>query len=69
MKRNINTAKSWFAFPALLAICLFVMNGALLAQDTTAVADETAAPAKIKPVKKYFSECMAYRQSNSNGSH
>ncbi len=54
MKLNINTAKSWSAFPALLALCLFLFDGTLLAQDSTAVADETAAPAKSKPVKNTF---------------
>lgn len=54
MKLNINTAKSWFAVPALLAMCLFVLNGALQAQDKATMAKETVAPAKAKPVKNTF---------------
>ena len=54
MKRKIYTAKSWFAVPALLALCLFILNRPLLAQDKTAVDKETTAPAKMKPVKNTF---------------
>ncbi|HEY6063366.1 MAG TPA: DUF5777 family beta-barrel protein [Chitinophagaceae bacterium] len=54
MKLKINNAKSWFAVPALIALCLFLLNNALQAQDSTAITAETTAPAKVKPVKNTF---------------
>jgi len=54
MKLKINNTKSWLAVPALLFVCLLLLNGALLAQDSTVVAENTAAPAKAKPVKNTF---------------
>lgn len=54
MKLKINNIKSWFAVPFLLSVCLLLLNGHLLAQDSTAV-EEAAAPAKVKPVKNTFS--------------
>ncbi|MBL0131354.1 MAG: hypothetical protein IPP43_09745 [Chitinophagaceae bacterium] len=54
MKLKIINTKNWFAAPALLAFCLFQLNGTLLAQDSTVVAAETTTPAKAKPVKNTF---------------
>ena len=51
MKLIINKGKNWFVAPALVIICL-LLNGALLAQDSTVA--EVPVPAKAKPVKNTF---------------
>ena len=49
-----NISKRFFTFPVCMASCLFLLPAALIAQDSTDVAAETAAPAKVKPVKNTF---------------
>ena len=40
---------------SILSVCMLLLNTVLLAQeDSTVVAEETAAPAKVKPVKNTF---------------
>lgn len=55
MKLKINNIKSWFAVPLFFSCCMFLLNGTLLAQDSTLVVEQPAAPAKLKPVKNTFS--------------
>jgi hypothetical protein len=48
-------AKSWLRVASILSVCMLLLNTVLLAQeDSTAVAEETTAPAKVKPVKNTF---------------
>ncbi len=48
-------AKSWLRAASILFICMLLLNTGLLAQnDSTAVAEEPAASAKVKPVKNTF---------------
>ncbi|HEX5651556.1 MAG TPA: DUF5777 family beta-barrel protein [Chitinophagaceae bacterium] len=59
MKLSINTARSRFAIPAGLLLCLLILGGGSWAQeDTTAateqVTEEPELPAKPKPVKNTF---------------
>ncbi len=54
MKPNINKAKKWLVRPAYFTLCLILLNGTIVAQDTIQVSEEVAAPAKVKPVKNTF---------------
>jgi hypothetical protein len=55
MKLILYKAKSWLMTATLLPVCLLLLNTALPAQnDSTAVTEELAAPAKVKPVKNTF---------------
>jgi|SRR5665647_150149 len=55
MKSIINKAKSLLAFASFLIICLFFLGSTGYAQDdSTAAAEETPAPVKVKPVKNTF---------------
>ena len=54
MKIIINKIKSRLTITSCLAICLFMWNGAVHAQDSTAVVAEKPAPVKKKPVKNTF---------------
>jgi hypothetical protein len=54
MKRKINISKRLFTLSAYIVGCLFLLPAALNAQDSTEVNAETAAPAKVKPVKNTF---------------
>ncbi len=54
MKLNINKTKSWLGLPLFLSLFLLFTSGALQAQDSTIVAEETPAPAKARPVKNTF---------------
>jgi hypothetical protein len=49
----INKAKCWVTGPVLLIGCLLLLNGNLLAQDST-VAEAPQAAVKVKPVKNTF---------------
>jgi Membrane bound beta barrel domain (DUF5777) len=53
MKLLINKAKHWFTVPVFLIGCLLLLNGALLAQDST-TAEVPEGPVKVKPVKNTF---------------
>lgn len=55
MKLKINKIKSWLAAPLFLAVCLLLLNSSLMAQDSTVVEEEVAAPARVKPAKNTFS--------------
>ena len=54
MKLNINKSKCGIAVIVYLGGCLCLFPTSLTAQDSTAAAVETAAPAKTKPVKNTF---------------
>jgi len=54
MKLKINLPYGLFILPACLLSCLFLLQTSLYAQDSTRVVEETAAPAKVKPVKNTF---------------
>lgn len=55
MKHILYKAKSWLKAASMLSVCILLMNIDMLAQeDSTAVAEETAEPAKNKPVKNTF---------------
>ena len=53
MKLKINKIKSWLAAPLFLSVCMLLLHGSLMAQDSTVV-EEVAAPAKVKPAKNTF---------------
>ena len=54
MKPKINIPARRFILSLCLVSCLLVFQAALIAQDSTAVAEEVTAPAKAKPVKNTF---------------
>ena len=55
MKLLIYKVKRWLIAATLLSVCLLLQNTVLLAQnDSTAVTEEPATPAKVKPVKNTF---------------
>ncbi len=54
MKFITNKINRWFAFPAFLTIGLIAISGLVIAQDSTAVSNEAAAPVKVKPAKNTF---------------
>ena len=54
MKLNINIPILRFKFFVGLVSCLLLLQSTLRAQDSTAVAQKTVAPAKVKPVKNTF---------------
>jgi hypothetical protein len=54
MKLKINIPNQLFTLFACMIGCLFLFQENLYAQDSTIMAGETAAPAKIKPVKNTF---------------
>ena len=54
MKPKINIPARRFTLSLCLVSCLLVFQAALIAQDSTAVAEEVTAPAKAKPVKNTF---------------
>jgi hypothetical protein len=56
MKLKINKPNHlFFILPACLVSCMFLLQTTLNAQDSTQVAEEVTAPAKVKPVKNTFS--------------
>jgi len=54
MKLQIHKTIRWTKFSVVLASCLVLFQRNLEAQDSTAVTEETTAPAKVKPVKNTF---------------
>lgn len=54
MNPIINNNRKWPLHLALMIFCLLLTNGTILAQDTTAVAEQVVAPKKVKPVKNTF---------------
>ncbi len=54
MKRIIKISNRLLVLPVCLVCCLILFQTNLKAQDSTVVVEETAAPAKAKPVKNTF---------------
>lgn len=54
MKLKIKVSKRLLALTTCMFGCLLVFQASTYAQDSTAVAEEPAAPAKVKPVKNTF---------------
>jgi hypothetical protein len=55
MKSIINKVKNWLPFATFLIVCLFTLNSIGFAQnDSTAIKNETPAPARVRPVKNTF---------------
>ncbi len=54
MKLIIYKTKGWLKAVSTLSVCLLLLNTFILAQDDSIVVKETAAPAKVKPVKNTF---------------
>ncbi len=55
MKLILYKTKRWLMAASLLSVCLLLLSTVLLAQnDSTAVTEDPAAPAKVKPVKNTF---------------
>jgi len=54
MKLKINISKGWLTLPVSFFSFLILFQANLSAQDSTAVAEITAAPKKVKPVKNTF---------------
>src|SRR5437667_10726681 len=54
MKLQINRPTCWIKLTVLLVSCLLFSQVKMQAQDSTAVKDETTAPAKVKPAKNTF---------------
>ena len=54
MKLIIYKTKGWLKAVSTLSVCLLLMNTFLLAQVDSTVVKETAATAKVKPVKNTF---------------
>jgi hypothetical protein len=54
MKLKIKLSKQWFAITVCLFTCTILVQLNVTAQDSTAVAEEPAASAKVKPVKNTF---------------
>jgi hypothetical protein len=55
MKLILYKTKRWLMAASMLSVCLLLLNTVLLAQnDSTAITEEPAAPAKVKPAKNTF---------------
>jgi len=54
MKLKTNKPNFLFTLPVCLLSCMFLLQTTLNAQDSTQVAEEVTAPAKVKPVKNTF---------------
>jgi hypothetical protein len=54
MKLKINKAKTLVALTAFMMSCLLMLNGPLLAQDSTAATTDATVAVRIKPVKNTF---------------
>ena len=54
MKLKINIPNRLFLLPIFIVGCLLLFQAKLNAQDTTGVAEEKIAPAKVKPAKNTF---------------
>lgn len=54
MKPKIYLPNRLFVLAGFLVACLFINQASLYAQDSTAVADTSVIPAKVKPVKNTF---------------
>ena len=54
MNLKINRSESRYAISLLLVSSLFLLQGSLCAQDSSAVTEEPATHAKLKPVKNTF---------------
>jgi hypothetical protein len=54
MKPNTYNTKNWFVRPAMLMLCLFLLNGIILGQDSSGNEQTPVAAKKIKPEKNTF---------------